>query len=421
MSPTNINRLLKVIQSGDVEELYIHITKKALEWAICGFTEEANQLLGVLWGYNFKHSEQLRSVEQGLQVFWQASRTTPANVPFPFIDIDEIEKENWNGVIYQSSSAVYNTSIKQLTGGHLLATAITAGATQVLPTAAIVEALDRFLQSNEAVGYSYYHATTAACLLAGRSHLSDELEKYIKLWGQGYLKYWSNYDLAVLLKERSIISLLLEGILAPVFNLSSASIKKDLETLKLALMERAKNGKTLLYSQMPWMELLTKISSIVASQHIDAPSAEIKDAGWLGKAGTSEQNIQNVEQRLNIRFPEDYREFLCTSNGFDSITPVSPTVAPVEYVDYFTSYDAEFVESWIYEVMQENETLGCRFRQSIVIGGQGEEQQLLLVPDEIGAWECWFFATWASGETRYPSFRFYMESQLKDLEENITI
>ncbi|MBL0019052.1 MAG: hypothetical protein IPP17_22175 [Bacteroidetes bacterium] len=57
------------------------------------------------------------------------------------------------------------------------------------------------------------------------------------------------------------------------------------------------------------------------------------------------------------------------------------------------------------------------FSNSILIGGHQEEQQLLLIPSTKGKnWECWFFASWSPGETKYPNFRYYMENQLQELE-----
>jgi hypothetical protein len=107
------------------------------------------------------------------------------------------------------------------------------------------------------------------------------------------------------------------------------------------------------------------------------------------------------------------------SNGFDSLTTVGATLAPISHVNYLANCDNAFVEDWISAVWPDDASTAERFRQCIVIGGFGEEQQVLLVPDESGGSECWFFAAWAPGETRHPSFRYYMENQLQDLEERI--
>jgi hypothetical protein len=56
MAKPSTKGLLKQISSDDIERIYMHISNKAVEWAIAGFIDEANYLLEKLWAFNIPHS-----------------------------------------------------------------------------------------------------------------------------------------------------------------------------------------------------------------------------------------------------------------------------------------------------------------------------------------------------------------------------
>ncbi len=57
------------------------------------------------------------------------------------------------------------------------------------------------------------------------------------------------------------------------------------------------------------------------------------DNQWLGEEATSEFGISEVENRLKVQFPSDYKEFLLISNGFAAPNDIEPTFLPIESVD----------------------------------------------------------------------------------------
>ena len=94
MAKPSTKGLLKEILSDDIEWVYVHVTNKAVEWAVAGFIDEANNLLEQLWQFKISHSGHLWLPDEGLQIMWQISNKIPANIPFQFKEISEIENEN---------------------------------------------------------------------------------------------------------------------------------------------------------------------------------------------------------------------------------------------------------------------------------------------------------------------------------------
>lgn len=216
MAKPSTKGLLKEILSDDIEWVYVHITNKAIEWTVAGFIDEANQLLEQLWKFNIPHSGHLWLSDEGLQIMWQISNKQPANIPFQFKEVSEIETENWSRNFYPSWHESYtNTFIKKpiddLQGQELFVKAITATNDKSESTDKILDALKRYIEKDNPVGHTYFHATTCASLIAARQN-NQEAEHFIQLWGKGYLNYWSNYSLAYLMRDRKCAKYLLKGL-----------------------------------------------------------------------------------------------------------------------------------------------------------------------------------------------------------------
>ncbi|MBO9564902.1 MAG: hypothetical protein J7621_19150 [Niastella sp.] len=131
MAKPSTQGLLKEILSDDIEGAYISITEKAVDWALAGFIDEANNLLEQLWQFKLDHSGDLRLPDEGLQILWLVSRKKPSYVPFAFKFIDPIEKGNWVDVFYPSyhesyTSTFLHKSFAELDGKELYVKAIYA-------------------------------------------------------------------------------------------------------------------------------------------------------------------------------------------------------------------------------------------------------------------------------------------------------
>ena len=424
MAKPSTKGLLKKILSDDIEWVYVHISDKAVEWAIAGFIDEANNLLEKLWAFNIPHSGHLWLPDEGLQVLWTLTNKQPVNIPFSFKDISQIEEENWSRVFYPcgdeaSRENILNKPFAELNDNELFFKAINSGYDNSDKAEDILEALKKFIKTEAAVGYSYFHSTSCGALLAARNNLKEDAEYFIKAWGEGYLKYWSNYMLAYLMRDRKCASYLLKGILAPVFKLTQEGIQNETKEIMNVLSNRMLNGRTLVYKKLSWKKLLDNISKISIKQKtIDFSETIIKNKS-LRKPPATREEISEAEKRLNLVLPDDYKKFLLASNGFECFSYTGVTLAPVDKIDFLTKVDEQLVDIWADSMDELDTTFGDKLRSSIIIGGHEEEQQLLLIPLHNSNWECWHFSSWRPGEIIYESFRFYMEGELQSLEDEL--
>lgn len=159
-------------------------------------------------------------------------------------------------------------------------------------------------------------------------------------------------------------------------------------------------------------------------------------AGWLGYEPATDESIRRAEQRLGTTLPPTYREFVRASNGWQWAGRFIARVRPVEEVEWFVSHNRDWAEMEI-EVSNELEPVAddeyfvygdAQLRTSIrpeymltalQVSDVTESTVLLLNPaiqTPAGEWEAWFFAAWAAGADRYPSFWDMMESELEMYE-----
>ena len=384
--------LLKQILSGDQEHMYMAITQKAMEWMVASFVPEANTLLGILWSHNIPHTKNVWLSDESLQVMWELSNQYPDHFPFKLKSIAAIETENWDRNI--TSNQLYIDEPENY------------------------KAIEKYLKQNKPEGWAHAQATACGALTPAKKNNTDKAASFIKLWGEGYLKYPSNYGLWNLMRNRLTAQLLLTGMLAPIFKLTKDICAQDIKDISEKLSERMQHGRALAYGHLSWDQILHKMSELAISQETADFPAEVKAKKYLGKPPASASQIEDAEKQLQVTLPSDYKEFLLTSNGFDNFASIGVTISPIDKVDYYINIDREQVEVWTENLEDGNPQFANKFTNSIIIGGINEEQQLLLIPIDNNEWECWFFANWAAGETVYPNFRFYMEEQLQRLESD---
>ena len=131
---------------------------------------------------------------------------------------------------------------------------------------------------------------------------------------------------------------------------------------------------------------------------------------WLGFEPIKNEQIQNVEKRLGIILPEDYKEFLKISNGFTAPNNFEPTFHKVEEIDYLRNIEKYTIESYNYLPELEN---------SILIAGKNEEQYFLLIPPKNvnEKWKYWKFANWYPGEHEFSGLSEYFKETKNYLEK----
>lgn len=414
MRQTKISNLLKEIQSGELEWAYCRVTDKAVEWTICGFVDEGIKLLEVLWSFGIEHSRNVWLSDEGLQIMWMVVGKQPSKIPFAFKNAEEIENENWYRTFYPVWSEDYmkgvnDKPIEHLEGHELYVRAILEVYNKTLSNEKVLSLFDKCIESGQE------HASKPAFYLAAKRGLKKEAEKYLDTFGRHYLKHYTSYTLAELMRDREFAAILLNGVLASVFEVTKERCETEAQQIKEALELRLSQGRSLVYGNLSWQQLLKEMSKAAIEQNTYEFGEEQVEEKWLGHSSASDEQIKGVENRLGITLPDDYKQFLKQSNGFDCLSNIDVTVMPVERIDYLKALDKELVDIWTSE--PDREEFNRQFSSSILIGGYQEEQQLLLVPIADGDWECWFFAAWSPGETKYPSFRFYMEEVLTRLKE----
>lgn len=421
MPKPSANSLIKEIKSEEIERVYINVTNKAVEWAVAGFIDEANLLLEKLWSFGTPHSGHLWVPDQGLLVMWQLSGKRPKQIPFAEQDIAAIEKLNFNGLFINGLLQSHLHTFTDVSLGLVTDVLLTAEKHLDIEKAddaikAEINGYEKSLAAG-AVGYDYFHSATCGAILAARLGDTAKAVQFILKWGEGYSENWSNYTLAYLMRDTATAKLLLTGILAPVFKLTKAICNKDYETIAAALDDRYSAGRGLAYGSLSWKQLLKRISELAIAQKSYDFSQQAITTKWLGESAATKRDIKAAEKRLGVCLPDDYRDFLLASNGFASISITDTTLAAVSDIKRYDEYSPDSVAGWSDAMADIDPAYGVPFKNSIIIGGMIEEQELLLVPFEDGTWQCWFLANWVPGENKYPSLRYYMEERLQRLED----
>ncbi|MGD1857963.1 MAG: SMI1/KNR4 family protein [Leptolyngbyaceae cyanobacterium] len=193
---------------------------------------------------------------------------------------------------------------------------------------------------------------------------------------------------------------------------------------------------------------------IASVSDLDSIPTDVVESGWLGYPGATEEQIIQVETRLEISLPPSYRDFLKVSNGWRQMTPFIYRVWSVEEVDWFVSRHHIWIDTFIArqlkpqkdthtaeasangayrphqvpdsEYLLYDETQDCSkiryeyLHTALEISDKGESSIYLLNPQiktSDGEWEAWFFGDWLPGADRYPSFRHMMEAEYANFLE----
>lgn len=73
-----------------------------------------------------------------------------------------------------------------------------------------------------------------------------------------------------------------------------------------------------------------------------------REAGWLGYEPASEQAVAETEDRLGIRLPPSYRNFLLASNGWSTIRYwySSIDLLGADKIGWFPDLESKLLDSW---------------------------------------------------------------------------
>jgi hypothetical protein len=413
-------KLLNSIRADDSDVVYRDICIKAAEWASCGFMSEANHLLDVLWQYDSKNFDKDRRINEGFQVMWKASGLAPkTKIPFELSDIKKIEKKNLDYFLKPYGMPAIDDLGKPLAEtpvDHLFVKSIFLYSIKKAAPEEVLDSLKKFLkESRHATHYTHFQAATSGCLIAAHCKNEILLKEFLTIWTEGFRKYTSKYFVTYLMSDRLIARFLLTGIFADKLSVTRSDCRFESKLLEDALKERSEKGRTLIYGHLNWQELLKRISELsIHYEEMEFTSDQIEKK-WLGFEPASINEIRLKEAELGIQFPQDYIDFLLTSNGFIACQSTFPTLCPISEVGFLRDIEPDIID--LFDPESDGKLIFNSIRNSVFIGGLHDEQQMFLGPVENGEWVCWFFASWLPGEWRFQSLRYYMEYILRELEE----
>jgi hypothetical protein len=163
---------------------------------------------------------------------------------------------------------------------------------------------------------------------------------------------------------------------------------------------------------------------------------EVIASGWLGFPGATQDELEQLEQRLGRTLPLSYREFLSVTNGWHMTGSFIPRLWSCAEVDWFVARNRETVETWMqapievtdeeyfnYDTGNEGAEGATRveylpFALQISATEEYGTAVYLLNPEVVtadGEWEAWFFAHWVPGAVRYRSFWSLLQAERADM------
>jgi hypothetical protein len=167
---------------------------------------------------------------------------------------------------------------------------------------------------------------------------------------------------------------------------------------------------------------------------------DVMRSTWLGYPPASEVQIRQAEERLGVRLPRSYREFLQVTNGWLGVGDVGVRLWSTIELDWFRSGNREMIDDLLEGAQHGAETynqslgvpdevyfqygdaqLPANMREeyletALQISDVVDSAVYLLNPRVVaadGEWEAWFFATWLAGARRYPSFQAMIEDETR--------
>ena len=161
---------------------------------------------------------------------------------------------------------------------------------------------------------------------------------------------------------------------------------------------------------------------------------EALEKGCLSFPGAQEKEIIEIENRLNMKLPPSYRDFLKETNGwrqlgFDGedgrifsiqeieLFSVKYKTSFEEWLSGYGDYSPEIPDELYFVYGPEQDTVNIRneyLKTALAISEHVDSAVYLLNPQvrtSDGEWESWFFCYDLPGAMRYRSFQAMMEGE----------
>ncbi|WP_133273385.1 SMI1/KNR4 family protein [Hymenobacter radiodurans] len=416
--------VLNEIQAGKDEEYYRLVTDAALYYAVAGFLPEATELLRALW-QQLPHSRHVWLQDQAFIVLWQVAGMSVPEAPFPLQVIDDIEWRH-RGYLGGDRYAYPMPAVEwsELRGKNAFRQAqawFTSGDYDPQILVLLQHALQ---QPQELADYELGDAVCIGAEVAAKAGNEKLTLAILHKWPYYAAPDNPNWFFAKLASSRHVAPMLLRGVLTANLGLTLETCRQDVGKLIAALNRRMIQGPEPLYAHLTWPELLARLNQLALAAEPDLLDMNQWPQDWIGREPASGAEITHQEQQLGIELPADYKSFLRVSNGLANFSGTDPQLLPVTEINWYQhAEDPELYEIaktyFDAESDEEEATIAASVERAVLISSLDHEQLLwLIAPQQPGdAWQTWFFASWLPGETRYSSFRAYVEEQLKTLEQ----
>ena len=277
----------------------------------------------------------------------------------------------------------------------------------------------------------------------------------------------ANQQVQTLCQSPRIWKLLSEGALARVLGIDSEKVDAFAKAVEETVDERFRSGRVD-YPELPIKDILKQMEQ---NTREDPEAYEDERGGNLGEDDTlfrdaaTAQDIAETEKRLSITLPDDYKEFVLTTNGFGApfsgiineppLHPLSDLRCLSDDEDYFTELCLDIPGDKIIPIVQAWDADGnadwVKVGKAIEIGTEDIDNLWLISPSKMDEvkdrvrnvlnsdkynermktsvrhmmesftgsderfWSLrWGCVTWASGGsacmTAHPSFKAYLQS-----------
>lgn len=186
-----------------------------------------------------------------------------------------------------------------------------------------------------------------------------------------------------------------------------------------------------------WDELMHAWNRLILSGHLQQViEPDLVRRGWLGRAGATDEQIEELENRIGLTLPPSYRTFLQYSNGWlGRLDVFIYKLYSTEEVVWFYERNQNEIDGWvrvdtpptspeahrIYGTQQNVRLFRAQYLQTAIqISDWGDASLLLLTPEVVHEeeWEAWFLASWLPGALRYRSFWELMNSRFQAFRNN---
>ncbi|MEV6768991.1 SMI1/KNR4 family protein [Nocardia sp. NPDC051030] len=166
----------------------------------------------------------------------------------------------------------------------------------------------------------------------------------------------------------------------------------------------------------PWLERWSE-EWIISRDADDQIPEEVRQQRWLGYAPAAEADVAAVEERLGLRLPPSYRDFLLTTDGWRHAGEFVWQMRDTTNLGWVRDLESHW-ESWADLIADPVDAPGNPFSRGLLISLHADAGILFLDPadrDENGEWAAYSAFSWSEFPRRYPSFTALMESNYQGL------